>query len=172
MTRSEKVQQAQALRAEGLTYKEIGAAMGVAISTADAYVNDPDMSKLRARKLSYQGTCIDCGGPTTGGNGPGKAPERCDPCTRIVSRIWTREKVIDGVHAFAHRYGAPPAASDWSVGHPTAEQLARFKRDDCWPPYSAIVRIFGNWNTMIEAAGFEPRASGSGKNRNGSPVAV
>jgi transposase len=80
VTRAEKVAEAQRLRHEGFYYREIGERLGVSVSTADQYVNDPDLLKLRARKDSYRGKCEKCGGPTDGSNGPGGAPKRCNDC--------------------------------------------------------------------------------------------
>jgi transcriptional regulator with XRE-family HTH domain len=81
MTRLEKATIAQGLRAQGLLQRQIAERMGVAIQTVDSWLNDPDGSRLRARKNSYRGACEQCGAPTDGSNGPGKAPKLCLACS-------------------------------------------------------------------------------------------
>jgi transposase len=81
MTHAEKVTEAQRLRAEGLKLREIGERMGVPLKTAANWLSAPDGSRLRARKESYRGTCVDCGAPTNGSRGRGpNAPKRCVSC--------------------------------------------------------------------------------------------
>lgn len=76
------------LRASGLSYKEIAIAATeefgtpVSMSTVGNLLIDPDGRKARARKDSYGGRCVDCGGPTTGSNGRAKAPTRCRRCAQ------------------------------------------------------------------------------------------
>lgn len=65
-----------ALRSEGLLMRQIAERMGVAVSTVDSWLNDPDGSRLRARKDSYRGTCEVCGARTDGSAGR-RAPTRC-----------------------------------------------------------------------------------------------
>jgi transposase len=79
-TRAEKVAEAQRLRAEGLKHREIGERMGAKRSTVNAWLNDPDGSKSKARKDSYRGVCKDCGKPTYGSNGRDAAPDQCADC--------------------------------------------------------------------------------------------
>lgn len=84
VTRARRLEQIRALRARGLTYKEIAAELGVKPTTVRNTLYDPDGSKARARKASYAGVCVECGGPTDGSNGAGKAAMRCLPCVRGV----------------------------------------------------------------------------------------
>lgn len=80
MTREEKVAKARILRASGLKLREIAAEMGgVAISTVDTWLNDPDLSRQRERRKTYGKDCIDCGKRTDGSNGY-DSPERCYDC--------------------------------------------------------------------------------------------
>lgn len=79
MTRAEKVATAQRLRAEGLLLREIAERMGAKLKTVSGWLSDPDLSRQRARRETYAGTCIDCGAPTDGSGGYG-APERCTHC--------------------------------------------------------------------------------------------
>ena len=45
----------------------------------------------RCRKGQYAGRCIDCGAPTDGSAGPGKAALRCAACDALVSGARTKE---------------------------------------------------------------------------------
>lgn len=99
MTERERhVAEAARLRAEGLLVREIAERMGVARSTADAWLNDPDGSKLRARKDTYRGRCEDCGAPTDGSDGFA-APRWCrDHCGVHLAAADRRvEKVLEMV---------------------------------------------------------------------------
>jgi hypothetical protein len=82
--RAQRVAQITALKARGLTHRQIGEELGIGASTIRNLLNDPDGLKERARKLSYRGTCIDCGGPTDGGDGRAKAALRCRWCVRGI----------------------------------------------------------------------------------------
>jgi hypothetical protein len=83
MTRAEKVVEAQRLRAKGLTYREIGERLGVALTTAHEYIRDPDLSRKKARRRARAGVCIDCGAPTDGSRtSPAK---RCAYCDRVAN---------------------------------------------------------------------------------------
>jgi transposase len=76
-TRAEKALRARALRARGMHVRDIAATMGAAPGTVRAWLNDPDGSKLRARKDSYRGACRECGAPTDGSSGRQSAPTLC-----------------------------------------------------------------------------------------------
>lgn len=133
----------------------IARALGVSGSFVSALVNDPTGDGERERKRRYQGVCIDCGGPTQGGDGRGpKASRRCASCARkfqIDQRYWTRERVIDAIQRFARENGRPPYATDWShapgAGYPFASQVYRGSRSQKNSP-------FASWADAIEAAGF------------------
>lgn len=86
MTRREKHELVVELRAQGLTWGQIGERLGLKKSTIGSLFSDPDGSKDRERKRRYQGSCIECGGPTHGGDGRERAPRRCLWCVRGVPR--------------------------------------------------------------------------------------
>ena len=89
--------------------------MGVAVQTVSAWINDPDGSRLRARKDSYRGECAECGGPTCGGDGPTNTPMLCAACVQ-----WTDEQIIDAIRAWAEGHGGiPPKQIDWRWAPPT-----------------------------------------------------
>lgn len=170
--RIELAARAAELRALGKRPREIGEVMAAeegrakpfSHKTVREWLNDPDGSKLKARKDSYRGTCVDCGARTDGSNGRANAPERCHPCRSAYDTIWTRETVIDAIRAFADRYGQQPTSWEWN---PSLARLngrddfaARFTQDGCWPHTESVRGVFGTWNAAIEAAGFEPYAPG------------
>lgn len=63
-------------------HKEIAAELGVSRSYAGGLRSDPTGEKDRARKASYRGVCVECGGPTDGGNGPAHQSLRCHYCAQ------------------------------------------------------------------------------------------
>jgi transcriptional regulator with XRE-family HTH domain len=128
MTRAEKVRKAQGLRAEGWLFREIADYMGVAIQTVDSWLNDPDGSRLRARKESYCGSCELCGAPTDGSNGRGKAPRHCAACWYAISLELARERARE------HREAVEAA---WAAGLTCAEMCARFG----WTQKSMVCRL-------------------------------
>lgn len=80
VSRAERYRQIRDLRAQGLTYRQVADQLGIAASTVNSVLNDPDGSKERARKRSYAGVCRQCGGPTTGSEGRENAPTVCRWC--------------------------------------------------------------------------------------------
>lgn len=138
-TRAERVREAQRLRADGLLFREIAERMGVALSTVDAWLNDPDGSRLRARQASYAGKCDTCGGPTNGHDGPGRAPTTCLTCL-----TWTPDAILEALRTWGEVHGSAPREED-------------FDRGGYWgvPSTAPIKRIFGTWNAALLAAGYE-----------------
>jgi hypothetical protein len=164
MNRSDKAEIVRALRKEGAHYNEIASVLGCSSSTVGDLLWDPDGSKARARKDSYRGACIDCGAPTNGADGPGKASPRCNPCATKHRTFWTRERVVTAIQEWAERYGAPPTSVDWNPWMLYSDDggltMARYRVNA--PPHTTVVmRVFGSWNNAIKAAGFEPRRVGS-----------
>lgn len=60
-----------------------------------------ELAAARACKERYRGTCTSCGASTTGGDGPGTAPELCCHCAPAVYGPLTRGR--GEVYAQAHR---------------------------------------------------------------------
>lgn len=169
----ERVAAAQQMRSDGMSWRAICEALAVARPTAEAWVKDPDGTKLRARKDSYASKCIDCGGPTSGSEGRREEP-RCLACANVKSgfaaKIWTREAVVLAIHEWAAEYGEPPAGADWNGWEARhrlndADRADRYERDlsagRC-ASHTAVIKAFGTWNAAIKAAGYEPRTSGGG----------
>lgn len=90
MTRAEKVAEAQRLRAKGLGVREIAERMNSKPGTVSLWLSDPDLSKQRARRRAYQGTCETCGAKTDGSEGAEKAPTICSKC--YVESVSTEER--------------------------------------------------------------------------------
>lgn len=126
------------------------------------------------RSKRYGGACRDCGIPTSGSNGPGKAADRCVACTSAHAaetdsrKYWTRERVIEAIQYWKELYGEPPASADWNSWHARhklddEERAARFERGSWrWPGHNIVIRRFGSWNKAIRAAGFTPRSPNGG----------
>jgi transposase-like protein len=152
------------LRDEGWLLREIAEELGVAKSTLHQWFYDADGSKLAARKVGYRGACVDCGSPTNGSAGPGKASTRCTPCHVVYEGERSREWLIDTIRAWADSHGGiPPAAWDWNASAADAvgeHDRARIAREGGWPTTGAVQGAFGSWNAGIEAAGFEPTLPG------------
>jgi hypothetical protein len=91
------VREAQRLRDEGLFQREIAELLGARRGTVSVWLNDPDLSKQRARRERYRGTCTDCGAPTDGSNGPTKPAKRCKDCAeRPTAKHGTRSRYNRG----------------------------------------------------------------------------
>jgi hypothetical protein len=164
VTRAERVEQITALRAEGLTAREIGEILGITKSAVRNIICDPDGSKQRERRKRYQGVCINCGAPTDGANGYAKAPERCQACWSLYQstlKVWTRETVLDAILRFAAKFGRPPTATEW----------LHVDRENNYPSCQSVYRSdsrstspFASWAEAIEAAGFPRPRQGQGPN--------
>lgn len=169
MNRADVAAMVHALKGEGASTKEITGILGISKSYAFELLSDPDGVKVRARKESYRGRCVDCGKPTCGSDGRNKAPQRCVACHAKHRTYWTRERIITALRDWAERYGSPPTSVDWNPWLLKSDDLgmtrARFEINDC-PPVSRVQGVFGSWNAALEAAGLETRRAGArGKQR-------
>lgn len=163
---------------EHLTWREIAERLGISRSYAETLRSDPDGAKARARKDRYRGTCVDCGGPTTGSEGPSKTPDRCHSCAALMShaeRYWTADRILNSFRRFANVNGRAPTATDRMITNPSIrakvspERLADAERamancPDLPHPYS-VQREFGTWATAVKAAGLTPGPSGGAGHR-------
>jgi transposase len=131
----EAVAYARRRREEGAMLKEIAGELGAAISTVGAWLTDPDGLRLAERKDTYRGTCQDCGAPTSGCRGPGKAPTRCVSCIE-----WTAEQAICAVDEFFAEHHRSPRIHD------------AIRSDGRLPQEPTAFRLFGGWNAMLLAA--------------------
>lgn len=173
--RQRLAREAADLRAAGLPAREIAEALGISRSYAAELIADPSGTKAKQRKQRYAQPCVDCGEPTSGGEGRREEP-RCVPCAAaragLENMIWTPERVIAAIQEWVALYGDPPAIPDWSPYHARAlhdeERARRWERaDGRWPWYTVVFNRFGSWNEGLRAAGFEPRAPhGGGGNQH------
>ena len=125
------------LRKGGMKIREIAERMGVAVSTVHAWLSDPDGSRLKARKDSYRGTCVVCGGQTDGGRGAALAPELCMSC-----REWGEDAIIAAIQTWAAGHGGiPPTTTEWR------------RADTDHPCASVVIKRLG-WNNALLRAGF------------------
>lgn len=166
----ERVAEARRLRdEEGLIVREIAVRLGVAPGTITAWLIDPDGSRLRARKDSYAGTCVDCGAPTSGSEGHREEP-RCQECANVKrgaeAKVWTREAIVLAIQEWAAVWGEPPAVADWrpwKARHSLRdeERARRAEREIAagrCPSASKVYDEFGTWTAALRAAGVEARA--------------
>lgn len=130
----EAVAEAVAMVNDGKLLREIAQHFGIAISTAQAWVTDPDGSKLAARKDTYRGRCTICGRRTDGSNGRDRSPTECKTC-----RTWTRETVLAAFADWFEAHGMPPRTVD-AIGSNSA-----------LPHQQTVARIFGSWGDALEA---------------------
>ena len=147
---AERVQRAQQLRADGLSWAEIGELLGVGADTARRYVNAHS---------------CECGEPILARDA--RLCRRCSSRHRTRwGRVFTEPEIIAAIRLWAKLEGRAPAIVDWRPadqgGHPRWER-------DCprFPPRSHVTRRFGSWNAALQAAGFDrPRPRGMERSRN------
>jgi DNA-binding CsgD family transcriptional regulator len=152
----ERVAEAQRLRAEGKTYREIGETLGVSLKTAFGWITDPDGSALRERQSKFDLVCVDCGGRVAGGSRH-KLVDIDEPvCRRCAGghyAIWTCEAIVCAIQEWADEHGGiPPSAREW--------RFAQARNDPRVCNVNNVRKRFGTWNAAIQAAGFEPHAGG------------
>jgi hypothetical protein len=153
------VAQIERLGRRGLTTREIAEELGLARSTVNIYRADPDGERQRQRRQRYQGTCAGCGRPTSGSDGPERAPKRCRACAGERRRSWSEQRVLEAIRDWAELTGSPPTLADWSPAHasPEHEGAARYRSaPGRWPSASTVAARFGSLPAAIEAAGLRP----------------
>jgi AraC-like DNA-binding protein len=152
--------------AEGLSIAQIAGRLGRSPATVKAYFYDPTGEKARAVKARYQGVCRGCGAYTQPRNGKGDAYAYCKAChPGAIERRWTRDRVLDAMHAWRARYGRLPSSYDWSRTHACwrgGEALKRLAEGE-WPPASVVSRLFGAWAVASAAAGENDRHQPTGR---------
>lgn len=91
MTRAERYDQIKPLRDAGLTWREIGERLGIALQTAQQVYTDPTGEQAAARKAQYSRPCTKCGAPTNPG-GKQETGGRCKNCVHAdpVERFWAK----------------------------------------------------------------------------------
>jgi hypothetical protein len=155
--RAERAEAVHRLLSQGYNGIEISRMLSLSRSYTYSLIHDPTGEQDRARKDAYAGVCEDCGNPTNGSDGPGKAPKLCNHCAPKREKYWTRERVIEAIQLWARLHdGKPPVATDWLVG-----AAMRDVGGHRFPPASSCYRgsglesaPFEYWADAIEAAGF------------------
>lgn len=159
------------MRSEGMLLREIAAELGLSLKTVSEWLSDPDGSKRAARRARYAGVCVDCGRPTDGSDGPGKARERCMACylahLHANPPVWGRDRIVQCIRVWADEHGGiPPCAEDWNPSFARRrgrlDKAEKFERDGCWPYVNSVQQWFGSWGNAIRAAGFEPHMETGG----------
>lgn len=151
------------LYAQGLNGCQIASATGLSRSYTYELLHDPDGTEARERKTRYSGKCVDCGGPTYGGDGEFAAPKRCLECSRAhlsATKKWTEQAVIEALQTWARLYGKPPTSTDFNVAHPQhkGERAERWASGD-YPHLSTVTDMFGGWNAALQAVGLKTQAA-------------
>jgi Homing endonuclease associated repeat len=86
-------------------------------------------------------------------------------------QIWTRERIVAAIRAWAKRTGEPPTSHEWA--RPNGARAFSARRASR-PSSKTVIAHFGSWNAAIEAAGFAVRKGRPrrfGRCRNGHLVA-
>jgi AcrR family transcriptional regulator len=135
--RAERVAEVFRLREAKMTFRDIAEAMGMNEKTLRNYYSDPDGAKQAARRESYRGRCRQCGRPTDGSRGQGKAPELCTFC---LQPRWEPARILAAMRDFYAEHGRSPREVD---GH----------HNSALPNESPVRRRFGTWNAALRAAG-------------------
>lgn len=143
------VHEARRLRDLGLLQREICERMGLRRSTVSDLLSDPWREKANRRRLSYGGTCENCGTPTDGSRGPSEAPPTlCADCYSQpgLNVEWTPERIVGAIKRYSDEHGRQPVSNEWLIDRP-----------EYAPPVSTVINRFGSWSAAIKAAGFETR---------------
>jgi transposase len=147
---------ARELRAQGLKLREIAERMGVATSTAGAYLSDPGGKQLAARKQALRGRCINCGSPCDGASGNDRRSLRCQACARshaTETRKWTLETATAAIRAWTAEHGRPPTAEDTRV-------------DPSLPTWNTtVIGEHGGWRLFLVSLGLKASTDRRGAGR-------
>jgi hypothetical protein len=162
---------------EGLVYREIKERLGISHSYAQSLYSDPDGTRQRERRDSYQGTCERCGGITKS-DGTSRPSRNCAACAEIIQheqRYWDAEKIVARFREFYETTGRVPTTID-SMGQTSPSitrrlSVARLAEIDSIPqevrlpiPW-VVAREFGGWKNAVRAAGLKPSGTGAPTHR-------
>ena len=149
MRKAELLPEARRLSAQGLSPREIAERLGLTTATVGTWLS----AAQAAYRLRNEGVCMDCGGATSGANGPARAL-RCDRCQRNWQTLnrWNRERVIEAFHRWAVEHpGVHPSADVWNASRTPGGAS---------PCAATAQKVFGSWSAALHAAGVEPYEPG------------
>jgi hypothetical protein len=165
--RTQKVARALVLKHEGaaraITNREIARVLTaefgeeVAVSTVRNYLWDPRGAKARAIKESYRGTCLACGEPTSGGDGPREAREYCQRHKHLRPESPLRRHTGESIKAMLRQwyraYGFWPNSHDLNR-HWTERRGGEALRwlEEIPLSASTVVHHFGTVKAGVDAA--------------------
>jgi hypothetical protein len=133
---------------------EIAQRLGVSSSTVRNYLRDPEGLRARARAATRAGsTCRFCNRATGAPRGS-RTFDLCPRCAASTRTSWTRARVLGAFWRWYSMFGKPPSSTDWNHTHAKRRggaALERF-RSDRWPTSTVVVRLFGTWAQLAEAA--------------------
>lgn len=162
-----QVVKAVALHKRGLLLREIAEELGLALSTVQDLLADPDRRKAKERKAQYDGRCTDCGRRTRGDGRRKGPPKRCRDCYAKRTHQQARERLLDALDKWVKLFGEPPTAWDWNTStarakaHPeTLAKIQKRRKGHHWPALTSVQKAFGSWNAFITAGGYTPRRPG------------
>ena len=146
MKRDEGAPLVAQLRAEGLTFREIGERLGIHLKTAFEWFHDPTGAKGYRRRRRWDEErmtpCVDCGELTS------HRVERCLSCTKV----WTRQAIVLAIEEWADENGGiPPTANQWTSAR---------KRGLPVPAVPTVQKEFGSWAAAVKEVGLEPYTGG------------
>lgn len=137
---------------ERLSIAEIAQRLGRSPASVRAYLYDPDGTKIKRLKDTYQGRCSRCGGPTSG-TGPRNARALCAACNGRSSARWSRPQIEQALRAWYALHGGAATSTDLSMSYAKRRSRqgdpARLERLQAgwdgrpWPPASVVQYHYG-----------------------------
>lgn len=67
---------------------------------------------------------------------------------------WTQETVIEAAHRWYNHYGRQPLSTEWN-SQKKLRVNDKHLQEYTYPYTYGVMKLFGSWNNMISAAGFE-----------------
>lgn len=88
---------------------------------------------------------------------------------KFGGRPWSEAEILAAAWEWAHRYDTSPTTTDWNPALLRAKDvdpvaLERYV-DGEWPSTATVMRRFGTWRTMLEAAGLPANDDKVGRQR-------
>lgn len=167
LTRAEAVEWCVALRAGGMTTREIAAELCISRTYVRDLFWDPTGEKARARKRRcLMRPCERCDAPTWG-----RLCTSCERARQDEERVWTREAIVEAFQRFAAVAGRAAGVTDVpshglspsmsaKLSPQRLDEVERFAELVTLPVPNTVRRVFGSWAAACEAAGLKPLGPG------------